>query len=323
MSDLYLMSPPGRDWQLRGRANFRSREAAPVDAAKARKEWLALAEAIEEAGAIVAALPPVAELTGLPYAAECGHVVVSSRDRDRGGWGDDGKQPPPPPPPPPPRFLLPRMFAEHRKGEAAHWAAFAKTIGWDVVDLEVGTWEAQGDVAIFDGATILFFGGRTNREGFERARSHFVNSDGADVIAIEVREPAFHGNMALLPLAAANRVLVCPDVLVGDSLARLVSRFGKERIVHVTEAEIRSYATNGLPVGKTLLAPSLVPTRIRDLVTELGMTVKLLAMDELCGKAGGASRCLVCHVPDLGDATAPKIPKENRLARFAAEIRAE
>ncbi len=290
MSDLYLMSPPGEDWQLRGRANFRSREAAPVDAKIARKEWLTLAEAIEKTGATVAVHPPVSGLTGMPYAAECGHVV-----------GD--------------QFLLPRMFAPHRKEEAPHWKKLAERIGLKPTDIGGGTWEAQGDVALFDGATILFYGGRTDREGFEKARTFFEG----ETFALEIREPAFHGNMCLLPLPAIDRMLVCPDVVTGDGMQRLEKRFGKERILLVSEDEIRSYATNGLPIGKTLLAPSLVPQRVRDLVTSLGMHVELLSMDELCGKAGGASRCLVCHVPNPPASVA--IPDEYRLARFAAEIR--
>ena len=48
--DLFLMSPPGRAWALRGRTNFRSREAPQVDARQARIEWLALAREIEARG---------------------------------------------------------------------------------------------------------------------------------------------------------------------------------------------------------------------------------------------------------------------------------
>ena len=155
MSDLYLMSPPGTDWQLRGRANFRSREAEPVDATKARLEWLALAEAIERTGATVVVAPPVPNLTGMPYAAECGHVV---RDGDRV------------------RFLLPRMFAEHRKGEAEHWAKVAQKLGWETVDLGAGTWEAQGDVALFD----------------ETGRSVLEVADFADAILDEIEQPQHH-----------------------------------------------------------------------------------------------------------------------------------
>src|SRR5258706_15660783 len=102
------MSPPGIRWALRGRANFRSREADPVRPLRARREWLALAEAIEENGGTVVVLPPGDEtLSGLPYAAEAGHVV-----RPRGTAR--------------PLFLLPRMAAEHRRRERDQWEPLAR-----------------------------------------------------------------------------------------------------------------------------------------------------------------------------------------------------
>lgn len=292
------MSPPSRGWALRGRANFRSREAPQVDAAKARQEWLALAEAIEARGGTVVALTPLTdELTGMPYAAECGHVL------GRGGA--------------PPVFLLPRMAAPHRKAEREHWAALAEAMGMSVVDPGAGIWEAQGDVAEFEGVTLLFYGGRTDRVGMEAAAAHFTG----ELLRIEIREPAFHGNMALLPLPAAGRLLVCPDVLVGDALARLKDRFGEEKVLPVSEAEIRCYATNGLPVGDTVLAPSIVPERVKALIEEHGMKVEPLSMGELCEKAGGASRCLVSHARI--DPGSIEIPAENMLPAVAAVIRSE
>jgi N-dimethylarginine dimethylaminohydrolase len=301
MSDLYLMSPPSPAWALSGRANFRSRDAAPVDAAKARREWLALAEAIERFGATVAVLESDdPTLTGLPYAAEAGHVLPPSA-------GGSGKH----------RFLLPRMKAPHRQRERGVWRPFAEAAGFEVIDPGAGLWEAQGDVAVFDGVTLLFFGGRTDREGMEAARRFF---DG-ELLVLEIREPAFHGNMALLPLAAADRLLVCPEVFVGDGVERLQARFGRDRIERVTEAEIRSYATNGLPVGDRWLAPSVVPERVRRLVEGFGMHVELFEMSELCEKAGGASRCLVCHAP--GAAAAVRIADEHRLPAVAGRIRGE
>ena len=299
MSDLFMMSPPGTGWALRGRANFRSSEAEAVDALRARREWLALAEAIAELGGSVAVLPPDDELSGLPYAAEAGHVLAGER----------------------PRFLLPRMKSPHRRGERERWAPMAAELGFDVVDPlpdpAVGIWEAQGDVAEIDGVSLLFFGGRTDRAGLEAARSHFAG----EVLTLELREPAFHGNMALLPLPAVDRMLVCPDVIVGDGMSLLERRFGRSRLVSVSEAEIRSYATNGLPVNDTWLAPSVVPERVRHLVEELGMRVVTLAMQELCEKAGGASRCLVCRAPELGGRL--RIPEAYRLARIADRIRNE
>jgi len=295
------MSPPGKSWALKGRANFRSREAAAVRPLRARKEWLALAEAIEELGATVVVLPPDDEsLTGMPYAAEAGHVLPP---RPSG----NGKH----------RFLLPNMAAEHRRRERELWGPFARRLGFEVIELGAGVWEAQGDVATFDGTTLLFYGGRTDRAGVTSALEHF---DG-EVLVIELRDPAFHGNMAVLPLPAVDRLLVCSDVIVGDGVARLMRRFGGGRMEHVSEEEIRSYATNGLPVGGTWLAPSVVPERIKELIAGWGMRVRELPQGELCEKAGGASRCLVCHAP--GALSGVDIPLENRLATIAAAIATE
>jgi N-dimethylarginine dimethylaminohydrolase len=269
--DLYLMSPPGPDWRLRGRANFRSEAAAAVDARAAIREWASLADAIEaRSGRVVCLVPePGTELTGLPYAAECGHVVERAGEL---------------------LFLLPSMFAPHRKGERALWRPAAEALGMKPVEID-GTWEAQGDVATFRGRTLLFFGGRTDAAGVASAARYFPE----DAILLEVRQPAFHGNMAALPLEAAGKLLVCPDVLLGDGLAQLEQAFGAEAIVPVSVDEIRAYATNGLPIGDDVLAPHLVPTRVTDLMKSWNLRVITLPMVELCEKAGGASRCLVSH----------------------------
>jgi N-dimethylarginine dimethylaminohydrolase len=281
--DLFLMSPPGPGWKLRGRANFRSEAAAPVDARAAIREWVALADAIEaRGGRVVCLIPdPATELTGLPYAAECGHVVER-----------DGEL----------CFLLPNMAAPHRKRERDAWRPAAAALGLRPVDLPEGLWEAQGDVAELRGRTLLFWGGRTDRAGVLAAAPYFP----ADALLIEVRQPAFHGNMAALPLEAAGKLLVCPEVIVGDGLARIEAAFGAEAIVPVSLDEIRSYATNGLPVGGDVLAPHLTPPRVVERMRAFGLGVVLLPMAELCEKAGGASRCLVSRARvDAGRITIP------------------
>lgn len=270
MIDLFFMSPPGPSWQLRGRANFRSASAPQVVASAAIREWVGLADALEARGGRVVCLVPPRDtlLTGLPYAAECGHVVEVKGEL---------------------RFLLPNMAAPHRQGEKELWRALAGKMGIKTVDLPSGVWEAQGDVAEFQGRTILFYGGRTDRAGLDGVIPYFPDN----ALVIEVREPAFHGNMALLPLDAADRLIVCPDVIEGDGVARLEDAFGREALYPVSVEEIRRYATNGLPVGSSLLAPHLTPARVVDYVRSLGIEVMSLPMVELCEKAGGASRCLV------------------------------
>jgi N-dimethylarginine dimethylaminohydrolase len=187
------------------------------------------------------------------------------------------------------------MKPEHRRGERALWMEAAHAMGMDTASVE-GTWEAQGDVAFFRGELLLFFGGRTTRKGTVSAAKHLApGTDARAPIFVEIREPAFHGNMALLPLAHADRLLVCREVVGAESLAALARAFGEERLLDVTTPEIRAYATNGLPIGDAILVPHLTPERIVTLLRELGLDVVVLPMVELCEKAGGASRCLVSH----------------------------
>ncbi len=295
--DVYFMSPPHAGWSIRGRANFRSRAASDVDAARARLEWLALAERIEASGATVVVLdPPTPDLTGLPYAAEAGHPLPPLRP--------GGK----------PRFLLPRMKPEHRRGEKDLWRPLVESLGFETIELGVGIWEGQGDVATFDGSTVLFYGGRTDLIGVQAARGHFSG----EVLEIEIRDPAFHGNMAMLPLSHAGTVFVCADVIEEDSFALLEARFGKDRMHLVSEEEIKLYATNGLPVGDTVLAPTIIPPRVKSAIERSGMKVDELPMPELCEKAGGASRCLVCK---FEDAPALDISEELTLRAAAKKIR--
>jgi len=282
------MSPPSPNWALRGRANFRSAQAPPVDAKIALREWISLADEIAARGGTVVCLMPKDDaLTGLPYAAECGQIVSSDR------------------------FLLPNMLAPHRQLEREQWRALAIALRWKPIDVE-GVWEAQGDVAMFRDRTILFWGGRTDRAGVTSAAKYFD-----DPIVVRIREPAFHGNMAVLPLDAVDRLVVCPQVVI--DMETLEKAFGNECMIHVTEEEIRDYATNGLPVGRDLLAPHLVPARVQSELARAGMNVTLLPMHELCEKAGGASRCLVSrgrvdrlHLPEAFDYRARRKELEQR-----------
>ena len=291
------MSPPAESWHLRGRTNWKSREAPEVDAKRARAEWLEVARAIEAHGGRVAVLAPDDALTGMPFAAEAGQALAPRGEHTR------------------PRFLLPRMKDAHRKDERTKWGPFVERLGFFKIDLEEGIWEGQGDVARFGDVTFLFHGGRTDREGARAAGAHF---DG-EVIFLEIWEPAFHGNMALLPLDHARSLVACADVIEDDGLAKLETRFGRDRIHFVSAAEMECYATNVLPVGDTILAPKLLPARVRRLFEKQGMKVVELDLTELCDKAGGAARCLVSRATVADDLV---IPEDASLAYWEKRISA-
>ena len=288
---------PVSSWSLRGLTNLWGKDAPDIDAGQAREEWLRLAEGIEALGGKVAVLPPDDALPGLPFAAEAGHALMP---RTPGAKM---------------RFLLPRMKLEHRKAERDKWAPFVERLGFETVEIGAGAWEGQGDVARLGALTFLFWGVRTDRAGAEAARSHF---DG-ETMLIEVWEPAFHGDMALLPLEHARSLVVCVDVIDDDSLALLEARLGRDRLLFVSEEELHDHALNVLPIGDTLLAPTGLPARVRRLFERNDMKVVELDMPELREKAGSATRCLVCKVEGTPDDLV--IPEEHRLSVFAREIR--
>ncbi len=73
--ELFLMSYPRPDWGLKGKANFlSSNPESRADPNQAMADWLAVGQAIEDAGGRVLVLPPAPHLnlTGLPYTAEAG-----------------------------------------------------------------------------------------------------------------------------------------------------------------------------------------------------------------------------------------------------------
>ena len=190
------------------------------------------------------------------------------------------------------------MKPAHRRAGRDAWRPFVERLGCEAVDVDRGTWEGQGDVVTFGRHTLMFYGGRTDREGMEAARAYF---DG-DVTPIEIEAPASHGDMAVLAIPQVRRLIVCADVVSDDSLALLEARVGRDQMHFVSCEEMLGFATNLAVLGDTLLAPSILPERVRQLLARDGVHIEDLPMHELCEKAGGAARSLVCHVPDAGDA---------------------
>lgn len=275
---VFLMSPPRRDWSLRGRANFKSRAADGVDAHRARREWADLADAIVEAGGEVAVLPPGdAELTGLIYTAEAGEYFVDDR-------GDNG-------------FVLPSMAVDHRVDEADHIEAFVRDRLGVTPRRVDATWEGQGDAIRADdpGRIVHTWGvgpeARTDREAYDEVAELLST----DHIQISFRaDPWFHGNTFLQFFRRPEQavMLVCPEALVDGEYERLLEFVGDTDVVELTVDESRGYDTNALQVGTTVVAPPGFSTTAADACDRLGLTVRRLELDELFSRGGGAPVCL-------------------------------
>ena len=289
---VFLMSPPRRDWRLRGRANFKSRSAGEVDAEQARAEWSALADAIVDAGGEVVVLPPGdASLTGLIYTAEAGEFFRDARNNRH--------------------FLLPNMAVEHRRPEANHIAGFVEDILGMKPHRVRARWEAQGDAirAAHGDAIVHTYGVGADRRTSQDAYQEVASALSPQHIQIAFRaDPWFHGNTFLQFFRRATEqiILVCPDALLDGEYERLRNFVGEIPVVELSRAQSEGYDTNALQVGDTVLAPQSFSTTAREAAEDLGLTVHTLELGELFSKGGGAPVCLsnrmwgldIAEVPD-------------------------
>ena len=288
---IYLMSPPRRDWALRGRANFKSRAAAAVDPEQARREWSALADAIVAAGGEVAVMPPGdAALTGMIYTAEAGEFF---RDAQGGG-----------------RFMLPSMAAEHRRGEADHIARFVEeTLGLATHTVGV-TWEAQGDAirTAHGHAIVHTYGVGPDARTADEAYDKVADLLSPQHLQIAFRaDPWFHGNTFLQFFRRGARaiMLVCPEALEPGEYERLLAFVGELPVVELSRAQSEGYDTNALQVGETILAPMTFSNDAREAARRLDLDVVTLDLGELFSKGGGAPVCLTNRMWGLEVAELP------------------
>lgn len=287
---VFLMSPPRLDWTLRGKANFRSENANPVDAVRARAEWARLANAIVAAGGEVIVCPPNPRknLTGLIYTAEAGEFYRES----------DGA----------PRYILPNMSVEHRRAEADWIGGFVEGIGFGTVAIR-STWEAQGDVLRAARGTKIVhtFGSGRYRRTEGRAYEEVAHRIGHRHIQIHFRaDPWFHGNTFLnfyqgLTLPARlgedgprvpTRALVCEDALMPGELDRLRRFLPEADFVSISREQSMGYDTNCLQVNRTVIGSDSMSSQAEAAFVDLGLTVVKLDLSELFMKGGGAPVCL-------------------------------
>lgn len=303
---IFLMSAPREDWALRGRANFRSRQAGVADAGRARQEWAALADAIVAAGAEVVVCPPNpdAPLTGMIYTAEAGEFYRQANGQ--------------------PGFLLPNMSAAHRRDEA-QWVA-SQLERWGIEPLRVGThgaplWEAQGDAIRADSPARIIHTYGEGPDARTQADAHALVADQLSPEHLHLRfraDPWFHGNTFLNvyrpPQTSLHRpshgarshvtpadagsahthalAVVCPEALDAAEYARLRAFLPGVAFHEISRAESLGYDTNALQVNNTVIAPTTISAGTESAISRVGLTVRRLGLGELFLKGGGAPVCL-------------------------------
>lgn len=307
-SPVFLMSPPRKDWAIRGRSNRNSEQASAPDPMGAREEWRRLADAIVAAGGEVMVIPPNPRLnlTGMPYTAEAGEFFRVAPKADDTGF----------------RFLLPRMAVAHRRDEA-HWVGlFVEQHLGCKTERPTVPWEAQGDcLRVLGGAGIIhtFGSGKLRRTQVGAYRQVAWRLSPKHIQLHFHADPWFHGNTFLnvyrtsYPARLGDPgdrlrevVLVCPQALIPGELDRLRRFLPTAEIVMLSEAQSRGYDTNALQVGQTILASDTLSDTAAQAFEGLDLRIQRLAMTELFGKGGGAPVCLTNRMWGLQPADVPQ-----------------
>jgi N-dimethylarginine dimethylaminohydrolase len=275
MGATFLMSYPGPSWQIRGGANFRSRERPPANPRAAMKEWLRLCDAISAAGGRILVMPPgEPSLTGLVYTADAG-ALIKSGDR----W----------------TFLIAKMAVPHRQGERAPLRRFLDEAGMPCVEAE-HLWEGQAELCTLPGNRyLLSWGVRSVKESFLEVQAWLPT--GARVLDVQLREPFFHGDLALAPLQnrGGDTVLLAHGgALATRGIPELRSFLGPYgEVLPVDEEDALAGACSTLCVNGTLLVPAGLSVGLRGSLIHRGFVVEELELGELFGKGGGGPRALV------------------------------
>jgi N-dimethylarginine dimethylaminohydrolase len=258
-----LMCPPdyyGIEYEINPWMS-RSRGSVPE---RARQQWQALYDQLQQLGARIELLTPQPGLPDLVFTANAGLVY-----RDR--------------------FFCSRFRYEVRAREEPHYRAWFAAHGFRVESLPEGIYfEGAGD-ALFCGAT-LFLGYRFRSDAL--GHDYLAQQLGKRVLPVELINPYFyHLDTCFCPLAPGE-ALWYPEAF--DAYGRRVLQQHIPRLLAVTDQEARRFACNAVVIGRTVLTNTGCPRLAADL-QDWGYTLIQIELDEFL-KAGGSAKCLTLRL---------------------------
>lgn len=258
-----LMCPPdyyGIEYEINPWMN-RARQA---DQAAAQRQWGALRAALEEAGARISTLAPVAGLPDLVFTA---NAALIYRDT----------------------AVMAHFRHPQRQGEQPHDEAWLRTHGLRIVHVPEDVYfEGAGD-ALFCGDT-LFAGYRIRSDA--RGHQRIGELLGCRTIPLELLDAYYyHLDTCFCPLAPGVAVYYPPafDRYGQQALGELVPE-----LIPVAEEEARRFACNAVVVGRTVVTNTGCPKLHRDLRAR-GFDPREIPLDEFA-KAGGSAKCLTLRL---------------------------
>jgi arginine dihydrolase len=258
-----LMCPP-EHYGIEYEINPWMSRSRPSDRAVARRQWQSLCALLEEAGARISTMEPVAGLPDLVFTANAAMVVHA-------------------------QAILAHFRHPERQAEEPYYSAWLSAHGFEVVRPPGNVYfEGAGD-ALFCGDT-LFAGYRTRSD----ARGHQEIGDmiGCRVIPLELIDAYYyHLDTCFCPLAAGVAIYF-PGAF--DDYGRQALESLVPDLIAVKEDEARRFACNAVVVGQTVITNQGC-VELHAQLRARGFQPRETLLDEFV-KAGGSAKCLTLRL---------------------------
>lgn len=232
-----------------------------------RRQWDAIAEAIDAAGGRVEVLAQREDSPDMVYAMNLGLPFAGG---PTGGTA-----------------VLSHMRYAERRNEtetARQWFTDHGFTTTEIGSQGVGAHFEAGDAFAWRGDLVVGFGPRTE----QLALKHLAIDLDVRVHGLQIVHPGmYHLDLSFCPLDE-DRAMVCPSAFTEASARQLLDLVPEPLVL--TEAEAMTFCANSIVIGRTILMPAC-PDRVRRQLEDWDFEVVLVGVDEFV-KGGGAIRCL-------------------------------
>ncbi len=259
-----LMCPPeyyGIEYEINPWMS-RSRQA---NARLARDQWNRLHRLLREE--LAAEIETVAPAPGLP------DMVFTAN----AGLAWNGK------------FIVSNFRHEVRRGEAAHYEAWFRDHGYEILKLP-GKYYFEGEGDLLKCGDLWFAGYHTRSDILSHQKVAEVIEQ--EILSLELTNDWFyHLDTCFCPLAAGKAMFYPPAF---DSYARRVLENHIPDLVPVSAQEAARFACNAVVAGDKLVMNDGCP-KLRKKLESAGFTLSETPLSEFI-KAGGSAKCLVLNL---------------------------
>jgi len=192
---------------------------------------------------------------------------------------------------------LSSFYHPERQGEEPHFRRWFENSGFTVRDVpRLTPFEGEGD-ALFEADGSRLWAGHGPRTD-EMSHRQLTDLWDIEVVSLKLADPRFyHLDTCFCPLSGGE-AMYYPAAFDAESLMKIEGRYPPSKRICVTEADALRFACNAVNIGNTILLNRIGDELLEELELR-GYDVVQVELTEFL-KAGGAAKCLVLRLSEMG-----------------------